>query len=88
MAANKNEPQAHVKDQLKAVAEALRFLLRFPDRELESDFLFELAKYPVGEWLGVEFESETCKNAVGDLDVALSQLPTSIGQDLIDILAA
>ena len=88
MAANRPEPDKLAKDQLKAVAEAVRFLLRFPDRELEADFLFELVKYPVEDWLGIEFESDTSKKAVTDLDAALSDLPTSIEQDLIDILAA
>ncbi len=73
---------------LKPIADDLRLLARFHDRELEPEFLSGLRKGKITEFLSVSMESDTAIQAANNLDAALALLPSALGETMLDALAA
>ena len=73
-----------VKSTLSEAAENLHLLVRFHDRELDAGFLHELRQFAVGDW----FQASASHEAAVELDKALAQLPTTVDEAALDLLAS
>jgi len=80
--------EADNKQYLVSIADDLRLLVRFHDRELDGEFLSGLRKEKVTEFLSAGFEAEAVIKAASDLDDALAELPSALGDSMLDSLAA
>ena len=73
--------------QLALVADDLRLLARFHDRELDAEFLSGLRKEKMSALLSVSLESDVAIKSLKDLDNALARLPSAPGEPVLDALA-
>jgi TorA maturation chaperone TorD len=85
MAVDTDKPD---KIQLAPVRDDLCLLARIHDRELDAEFLSGLRKEKLANLLSVSLESDNGVLAVKAFDQALSNLPTELGDQALDALAA
>ena len=74
-------------DQLLLVAQILKLLARFHDRELDKEFLDGLAQNGASVWLPELFQSEDVHNAIARYDEAFHELLACEERDILENLA-